>query len=86
MRTFTTVELLRDLPSVTNAVARAPVAIARHGKPRYVIMAIEGFGRLSTVQDPREVYETDHLPEPVRAELSAGLAATIAELGGDDGA
>jgi PHD/YefM family antitoxin component YafN of YafNO toxin-antitoxin module len=41
MRTFSTVELLRDLPTVTEAVARGPVAITRHRKPRYVLMAME---------------------------------------------
>ncbi|HZK98787.1 MAG TPA: hypothetical protein VFC47_02715 [Caulobacteraceae bacterium] len=83
MRTFTTVELLRDLPSVTEAVARGPVAITRHRKPRYVIMAMEDFARLSGVRHAREVYLTGDLPDDVRAELSEGLAATIADLGGD---
>ncbi len=83
MRTFTTVELLRDLPSVTQAVARGPVAITRHRKPRYVLMAMEDFARLNGKRDPRQVYETAKLPDDVRAELTAGLAATIAELGGD---
>jgi PHD/YefM family antitoxin component YafN of YafNO toxin-antitoxin module len=83
MRTFTTVELLRDLPTVTQAAARGPVAITRHRKPRYVLMAMEDFARLTGKVDPREVYETRDLPESVRVELSEGLAASIADLGGD---
>ena len=83
MRTFTTVELLRDLPSVTQAAAKGPVAITRHRKPRYVLMAMEDFARLSGAKDSREVYETGDLPAPVRTELSAGLASIIAELAGD---
>ena len=83
MRTFTTVELLRDLPSVTQATAKGPVAITRHRKLRYVLMAMEDFARLTSTADPREVYETTDIPESVKAELSAGLAESIANLGGD---
>jgi PHD/YefM family antitoxin component YafN of YafNO toxin-antitoxin module len=84
MRTFSTVELLRDLPTVTEAAARGPVAITRHRKPRYVLMAMEDFARLTGRKDPREVYETADLPEAVRTELAVALAASIADLGGDD--
>jgi len=89
MRTFTTVELLRDLPSVTEAVARGPVAITRHRKPRYVLMAMDDFVRLSGTTgvaepaDPRAVYETARLPGDIRKELMSGLSTTIAELSGD---
>ncbi len=83
MRTFTTVELLRDLPTVTQATAKGPVAITRHRKPRYVLMAMEDFARLAGKVDPREVHETTDLPESVRQELSAGLEESIANLGGD---
>jgi PHD/YefM family antitoxin component YafN of YafNO toxin-antitoxin module len=83
MRTFSTVELLRELPTVIQAVARGPVAITRHRKPRYVLMAMEDYFRLTGAADPQEAYETADLPESVRAELSAGLAANIAELAGN---
>ena len=46
MRKFSTVELLRDLKTVTHAAARAPVAITQHRKPRFVLMALEDFDRL----------------------------------------
>lgn len=46
MREFTTVEVLRDLKTVTHAAARAPVAITQHRKARFVLMAIEDFERL----------------------------------------
>jgi len=78
MRAFTTVELLRDLPSVTAAVARGPVTITRHRKPRYVLMAMEDYARLGGNADPRRAYETATLPDDLRAEL-----ATIAELDAD---
>jgi PHD/YefM family antitoxin component YafN of YafNO toxin-antitoxin module len=84
MRTFTTVELLRDLPSVTQAAAKGPVAITRHRKPRYVLMAMEDFEQLSRQRDPREVYRTADLPADVRDELQAGLDQLITDLEAHD--
>lgn len=65
MRQFSTVELLRDLKTVTHAAARAPIAITQHRKPRFVLMAIEDFEKLKTA-DPRKVYRTKDTPPELR--------------------
>ena len=67
MRQFSTVELLRDLKTVTHAAARAPIAITQHRKPRFVLMAIEDFEKLKkSNSDPRRVYKAGETPPKLR--------------------
>jgi PHD/YefM family antitoxin component YafN of YafNO toxin-antitoxin module len=78
MKEFSTVELLRDLKTVTHAAARAPVAITQHRKPRSVLMALEDFERLKSVSaDPRRAYRVEETPPELIALLSAGLHRVI---------
>ena len=85
MREFTTVELLRDLKSVTHAAARAPVAITQHRKARFVLMAIEDFERLRTaIPDPRKAYLTRETPPELAELLGEGLDRIIAGDDSDD--
>lgn len=85
MREFTTVELLRDLKTVTHAAARAPVAITQHRKTRFVLMAIEDFERLrAAIPDPRKAYLTHETPPELAAMLGEGLDQIIAGENSDD--
>lgn len=83
MRQFSTVELLRDLKTVTHAAARAPIAITQHRKPRFVLMAIEDFEKMRSSPDPRRAYRTSETPPELRAMLLEGLER-IAEGRDDD--
>ncbi|MGA9796861.1 MAG: type II toxin-antitoxin system prevent-host-death family antitoxin [Rhizomicrobium sp.] len=70
MRQFTTVELLRDLKTVTHAATRSPVAITQHRKPRFVLMAVEDFEKLRNPHpDPRRAYLTSETPPELKAML-----------------
>lgn len=83
MRKFTTVELLRDLKTVTHAAARGPVAITQHRKPRFVMMAIEDFEKLQNANpDPRRAYRTSETPPELAKLILEGLDKIIE---GDDG-
>jgi len=74
MREFTTVQLLRDLKTVTHAAARAPVTITQHRKPRFVLMAVEDFERLKTANpDPRKAWRVDETPPELASLLAGGL-------------
>jgi hypothetical protein len=82
MRTFTTVELLRDLKTVTHAATREPVAITQHRKPRYVLLAIEDYEALAArAQDPRRAFRTEDAPPDLADLFTPALDALI-----DDGA
>jgi PHD/YefM family antitoxin component YafN of YafNO toxin-antitoxin module len=86
MRQFTTVELLRDLKTVTHAAAREPVAITQHRKARFVLMAIEDFERLRTGNpDPRKAYRVDETPPALATLLAEGLDRIIDGEDGTDG-
>lgn len=73
MRSFSTVDLLRDLKTVTHAAARAPIAITQHRKPRFVLMAIEDYEKMRSNPDPRRVYRTSETPSELKALLLEGL-------------
>jgi hypothetical protein len=79
MRNFSTVELLRDLKSVTHAAAREPVAITQHRKVRFVMMAIEDFERLASgAHDPRRAVRVEDTPPELAAIFEPALDALIA--------
>jgi hypothetical protein len=87
MREFSTVELLRDLKTVTHAAAREPVAITQHRKQRFVLMTIEDFDRMRTGSpDPRRAYGAGETPEALAATLVKGLDNIIENTGNADGA
>lgn len=81
MRTFTTVELLRDLKSVTHAAAREPVTITQHRKPRFVLMAVEDYEQLAErAKDPRRALSMTDMP----AEIAAIFDTAIDDLARGD--
>lgn len=84
MREFSTVELLRDLKTVTHAATREPVAITQHRKQRFVLMAIEDFEKLmSGHPDPRRAYIVGETPPELAAKLLDGLDRIIEGDGND---
>jgi prevent-host-death family protein len=85
MRAFSTVDLLRDLKTVTHAAAREPVAITQHRKPRFVLMAIEDFERLRAGHaDPRKAYRVEETPRELADLLAMGLDRIVDVKGGAD--
>ena len=83
MRAFSTVDLLRDLKTVTHAAAREPVAITQHRKPRFVLMAIEDFQRLQAAgNDPRKAYRVEETPRELADLLTTGLDRIVDDKSG----
>jgi prevent-host-death family protein len=82
MRAFSTVDLLRDLKTVTHAASRAPITITQHRRPRFVLMAIEDYEKLQRGNpDPRRVYRTSETPPELAKLISKELQKII---DGDD--
>jgi hypothetical protein len=63
MQKFTTVDLLRDIKTVTMAADRQPVAITQHRKPRYVLMTYDEFEAMKSRSNPRRVYGPNEAPQ-----------------------
>lgn len=80
MRKFSTVELVRDMRTVTMAADRQPVAITQYRKPRYVLMTYEDFEKMAhRIEDPRRVFGPGETPPELAAILVPELDRLIAE-------
>jgi prevent-host-death family protein len=67
---FSSVELLRDIKTVTMAADRQPVTITQHRKPRYVLMTYDEYQAMTKARaNPRRVFGP--------GETAAELAETI---------
>lgn len=85
MQKFSTVDLLRDIKTVTMAADRQPVAITQHRKPRYVLMTYDEFEAMKTRGDPRRVYAEGEAPQELVDIILPELDRLIAEGRDADG-
>ena len=86
MRMFSTVDLLRDIKTVTMAADRQPVAITQHRRPRYVLMTYDDFENLSRrAEDPRRVYGAGETPPELANIILPELDALIEDGKSQDG-
>ncbi len=73
MLQFSSTDLGNRTGDVLAAAAQEPVAIARHGKRRFVLLTTEKFEALRTLGDPRIVRRTADIPPEEGALLAAEL-------------
>ncbi len=76
MKTFTAADLSRHTGDLLEAAARAPVAITKHRKPRFVVMSIDQFEALTRGGAPR-AYALDELPDAIGRDLDAALDRSL---------
>ena len=77
MRQFSSTELANNTGDVLAAAAQEPVQIARHGKPRYVVLTTERFAELQDRYDSRRLVHVDDLDDTEAANLIALLQESI---------
>jgi hypothetical protein len=85
MQKFSTVDLLRDIKTVTMAADRQPVAITQHRKARYVLMTYDEFEAMKSRGDPRRVYAAGEAPQELVDIILPELDRLIAEGRDADG-
>ena len=78
MKTFTAADLSRNTGDLLDAASRAPVAITRHRKPRFVVMSFDRFEAL-TRGEPRRAYTLDELPDEIGKNLDTALDRALDE-------
>jgi prevent-host-death family protein len=78
MKTFTAADLSRNTGDLLDAATRAPVAITRHRKPRFVVMSFAQFEALTGADAPH-AYALNELPEEIGATLDAALARDLGD-------
>ena len=81
MREFSATDLGNKTGDVLAAASQEPVAIARHGKPRFVMLTTETFQRMQRSLDPRIARRTADIPE----DEGAALVTELERLVEDDG-
>jgi prevent-host-death family protein len=84
MRSFTTTDLNKQVGEITDAARKGPVVITHHRKPRYVLMSVEHYARISHADDPRRVYAAGETPAEIAGLFSDDLDKLIRGEGYDD--
>ena len=79
MRRFSATELANNTGDVLAAAAQEPVQIARHGKPRFVVLTIERYAKLQGRRDSCLSVHVDDLDDAEAANLIARLQESIDE-------
>ena len=80
IQNFAAADLSRKTGDVLDAASRAPVAITKHRKPRFVVMSLEHFERMQGGSD-QKVHTLEDMPADLKADLIASLEL---ELAGSD--
>jgi antitoxin Phd len=77
MKQFSSTELANRTGDVLAAAAEAPIAIARHGKPRFVMLSTEQYERLRSRDETRRAFHVSDLTDAEAAKLIADLQDSI---------
>lgn len=70
MKTFSALELQRNVGQVQEQALKEPVGITHHGRPRIVMMSMDEYRRLKR-RDKRS-FAVEELPEELVARIGAG--------------
>lgn len=76
MKQFSSTDLANRTGDVLAAAAEAPVTIARHGKPRFVVLSSEQYERLRR-GDTRRAFHVSDLTDAEAEKLIADLQDSI---------
>jgi len=77
MRQFSATDLANKTGDVLALAAQQPVSIARHGKPRFVVLSAEEFEAMRHGKDSRTAHHVDDLEDNEAARLISELQASI---------
>ncbi|UWQ00220.1 type II toxin-antitoxin system Phd/YefM family antitoxin [Aliiroseovarius crassostreae] len=77
MRQFSATDLANKTGDVLALAAQNPVAITRHGKPRFVVLSTEEFEALRQCKDTQSAHHIDDLGDAEATRLVNELQASI---------
>lgn len=77
MREFSATDLGNRTGDVLAAASQEPVAIARHGKIRFVMLTTDAYSRMQRTNDPRLARRTADIPSAEGEALEAALTKII---------
>jgi prevent-host-death family protein len=77
VKQFSSTELANRTGDVLAAAAEAPVMIARHGKPRFVMLSAEQYERLRRREETRRTFHVSELTDAEAEQLVRDLQDSI---------
>ncbi len=77
VRQFSSTELSNKTGDVLAAAAQRPVAIARHGKARFVVLSTEEFERLQHGMDSRRSVHVSEMSDAEAEAMAGALQESI---------
>lgn len=77
MKEFRAGDLSRNTGDLFEAAAVAPVAITKHRKPRFVVMTMERYERLTSGEGAQMALAVADMPEELGALLDRGIEAHL---------
>lgn len=78
LKTFAAADLTRHTGDLFEAATRAPVAITRHRKPRFVVMSVDHYEALVSGSEQKS-YAMNDLSEEHGKILDAGIAKHLGD-------
>lgn len=81
---FQAADLARRTGDVLDAASRAPVTITRHRKPRYVLMSVERYERMTGEGGTQQSHTLDDMPRDLKAAMIAALERDLAASNAED--
>ncbi|MFG5379640.1 hypothetical protein [Yoonia sp. R2-816] len=73
MKQYPSADITRKSGEILETALRAPVAITKYRRTKYVLMSAEHYEALRKGQDTREVFELSTVPDDVRSEMLEGI-------------
>ena len=83
IQSFPAADLARKTGDILDAASRAPVAITKHRKPRFVLMSLERYEALTGGSD-QQAHTLDDMPAELKAMMTAALERDLANSGERD--
>ncbi len=80
IQNFPAADLARKTGDILDAASRAPVAITKHRKPRFVLMSLERYEALTGATD-QQAHMLDDMPAEMKAMMIAALERDLASNG-----
>lgn len=77
MRSFSSTELANKTGDVLAAAAAGPVAINRHGKPRFVMLSAEEYDRIAGQHSSARTFHVADLTDAEASNLINALQSSI---------
>lgn len=76
IQNFPAADLARKTGDILDAASRAPVAITKHRKPRFVLMSLERYEELTGASD-QQAHTLDDMPEAMKSMMIAALERNL---------